>query len=593
MAPPQHNAVRLAPPCPNTTAGWALVWCNMRWDAWVVVTLASALVVVIVLGNALVIGTMLTSRRLRHVSASSLIASLAVADILVGVVVLPPAILFEVTGRKWPFGPTLCHLWNMADIWMCTASVHNLVAISVDRYVAVLKPLEYARIVTKRRSYIVLALVWTLSFLVSLPTLIAPATGAQRNTTCEITESSPAYKYFSAAGSFFIPILLIVFIYTRIYCAARMALADICTNIKSIGSYSNVAAAAAASPMPPAQAAANKRCNSVKQTAPVVVSAKQSRVFDFVRSIATSLDSSDASDSIRRNTTSEIHRDRYVNRRHDPLIASLKRLKFGQKSAVVNRTIEHCDHHHLGKHALSEPQCQLVGSPKLPPAPGSTGGSFEDDDIEMITSPIEHAHSLNPVAEQDEDTDVSVGTRRSVHRVTSAASSQKKAHPQLTITSEMVARYRTLTNPFPSMHRTDPLKQSIRRLRGQPERTLSTQISFDYNVKKANSDAVIGVAHVHPNRATPSPPHANEKRHSQSNSSGSATCRTQGRLDRFIEKTRSKLNGANTYHRRLSLEIRAARTVAIVTGCFMFCWFGFSVVYVLTATPICKLVRCS
>lgn len=33
------------------------------------------------------------------------------------------------------------------------------------------------------------------------------------------------------------------------------------------------------------------------------------------------------------------------------------------------------------------------------------------------------------------------------------------------------------------------------------------------------------------------------------------------------------------YEKRLSLEIKAAKTVAIVTGCFIFCWLGFSILY--------------
>lgn len=36
------------------------------------------------------------------------------------------------------------------------------------------------------------------------------------------------------------------------------------------------------------------------------------------------------------------------------------------------------------------------------------------------------------------------------------------------------------------------------------------------------------------------------------------------------------------YEKRLSLEIKAAKTVAIVTGCFIFCWLGFSILYGLS-----------
>lgn len=65
-----------------------------------------------------------------------------------------------------------CRGWLVTDVWISTASILNLCAISIDRYVAVTRPVKYRSIMTPRRAKTIVACVWILSFLICFPPLL-------------------------------------------------------------------------------------------------------------------------------------------------------------------------------------------------------------------------------------------------------------------------------------------------------------------------------------------------------------------------------------------------------------------------------------
>lgn len=72
----------------------------------------------------------------------------------------------------WIFGEVWCQGWLVVDVWMCTASILNLCAISVDRYLAVTRPVQYRSMMTGRRAKVVIFVVWLMSFLICFPPLV-------------------------------------------------------------------------------------------------------------------------------------------------------------------------------------------------------------------------------------------------------------------------------------------------------------------------------------------------------------------------------------------------------------------------------------
>lgn len=107
---------------------------DLRYPLWAVVLIiicCTAIMAGTVVGNLLVCTAVSIVRKLRTPS-NWLIVSLAVADLLVALLVMPLAVMYEVKD-KWILGPTVCDMWTSLDVMLCTASILNLCMISVDR----------------------------------------------------------------------------------------------------------------------------------------------------------------------------------------------------------------------------------------------------------------------------------------------------------------------------------------------------------------------------------------------------------------------------------------------------------------------------
>jgi len=87
------------------------------------------------------------------------IVSLAIADLIVGLVVMPMSTVYIFTG-DWMFGVGLCQLWIAVDYTASTASILNLFILSLDRYWSVTNPLKYLRKRTTKRALVMISLVY-------------------------------------------------------------------------------------------------------------------------------------------------------------------------------------------------------------------------------------------------------------------------------------------------------------------------------------------------------------------------------------------------------------------------------------------------
>ncbi|KAI8434763.1 hypothetical protein MSG28_003281, partial [Choristoneura fumiferana] len=104
-------------------------------------TLEILVALVAIVGNAMVIHVFRRDRRLRR-RTNYYIVSLAVADLLVGLLGIPFAILASV---GLPRNLHACLFTVSLLVMLCTISIFCLVAVSVDRYWAILHPMCYSR----------------------------------------------------------------------------------------------------------------------------------------------------------------------------------------------------------------------------------------------------------------------------------------------------------------------------------------------------------------------------------------------------------------------------------------------------------------
>ncbi|XP_048037744.1 trace amine-associated receptor 13c-like [Megalobrama amblycephala] len=94
-----------------------------------------------------------------HTPTNLIILSLAVADLLIGLIVMPidATRLIETC---WYFGNTLCALFMTITGVVLSASLGNLVLIAIDRYVAVCHPLQYPQKITTTKALMIICLCW-------------------------------------------------------------------------------------------------------------------------------------------------------------------------------------------------------------------------------------------------------------------------------------------------------------------------------------------------------------------------------------------------------------------------------------------------
>ncbi|XP_056301370.1 trace amine associated receptor 13e [Danio aesculapii] len=126
--------------------------------------LASAMTVTI-LGNSMVIISIAHFKQLQT-PTNILVMSLALADLLLGLVVMPFSMIRSVDGC-WYYGETFCLLHSSFDMFLTSVSIFHLIFIAVDRHQAVCYPLQYPTRITISIAWLMVMISWSMAALYS------------------------------------------------------------------------------------------------------------------------------------------------------------------------------------------------------------------------------------------------------------------------------------------------------------------------------------------------------------------------------------------------------------------------------------------
>ncbi|XP_020775896.2 trace amine-associated receptor 13c-like [Boleophthalmus pectinirostris] len=203
-------------------------------QAMIKYVLLSCISVITVALNLLVIISIAHFRQL-HTRTNLLLLSLAVSDLLVGLILMPVEIIY--IESCWNLGDMVCSTYYLIEYIIKSVSVANMVLISFDRYIAICYPLNYYTEVTTEKTKLCVLLCWSLSILYRIVVMHDPLEHPGMSNSCA-GECVVIINNISGAidlvCTFIIPILIIIILYLRVFVVAVSQARALRSHISSV-----------------------------------------------------------------------------------------------------------------------------------------------------------------------------------------------------------------------------------------------------------------------------------------------------------------------------------------------------------------------
>ena len=182
---------------------------------YVYILVEAVLCVLTIALNGIVLAALWRYPNLRTVT-NCYIGSLAVADVLVGLFIVP-VVLISYTGLPHHFYPCLV-VSSFVEVFV-TISILSIVSVALDRYWAVLHPVARLNVGTKQNALKIVLTLWTLGTVIGLVPLMGLHNGTEGFDACSFRRVIDLkYHVYLQLCAFRIPILLfMLYLFVRIY----------------------------------------------------------------------------------------------------------------------------------------------------------------------------------------------------------------------------------------------------------------------------------------------------------------------------------------------------------------------------------------
>ncbi|XP_072033019.1 5-hydroxytryptamine receptor 1D-like [Amphiura filiformis] len=155
-------------------------------------------------------------RRL-HKVPNYFIVSLAVADLIVCGGIMPFGLYQQIHGGYWLLGVLSCRVFTSFDVVTATASIWNLCVISIDRYMAVTKPVWYSTRRTTKTALMSISAAWFLSTVLAiLPAILIEGLHTDEGSYACVPEKDTAFLLMSSTFVFYIPCIVTISFYQKV-----------------------------------------------------------------------------------------------------------------------------------------------------------------------------------------------------------------------------------------------------------------------------------------------------------------------------------------------------------------------------------------
>ncbi|XP_076661102.1 adipokinetic hormone receptor isoform X2 [Halictus rubicundus] len=198
---------------------------DMRFNEGHVVSIIvySVLMIVSAMGNTTVLVLITRRKRTSKSRIHTMLMHLAIADLLVTFLMMPLEIGWAIT-VSWEAGDAMCRIMAFFRMFGLYLSSFILVCISIDRYYAVIRPLQLWDV--DKRGKIMLCFAWIGSIVCSMPQMVVFHLETHPNISwysqCVTFNTFPTYTHeityslFGMVMMYWLPLIVIIYTYTNI-----------------------------------------------------------------------------------------------------------------------------------------------------------------------------------------------------------------------------------------------------------------------------------------------------------------------------------------------------------------------------------------